>query len=314
MTTKQHITLPITGLDCADCARALEGGLAQLQGVLFSQLNFAPSTLAVEYDADQVSLAGIVARIRELGYDVAAGEELTFEVSGMDCADCAAHLQQAVAKLPGILEAQVDLMAAQMHLQALPGQDVRDAVIRQTAELGYTAHLPTAAAPQAAAPARTSLRTRLFENRRTVLTIAAGVFWAAGLLLNTFGATDWASKVAFAMAIVAGGYYVAKSGLAALRTTHSLDMNLLMSIAAVGAVAIGDWAEGATAMVLFAFGNALEAMTMDRARNAIRKLIELSPKEATRIHGEHADRVPVDQLHVGDLIEVKPAERVPISL
>ena len=62
-------------------------------------------------------------------------------------------------------------------------------------------------------------------------------------------------------------------------------MNALMTIAAVGAVAIGEWAEGATAMALFSVGNSLEAMTMDRARQAIRKLIELSPKEATRVHG-----------------------------
>jgi Cd2+/Zn2+-exporting ATPase len=321
MTTKQHITLPITGLDCVDCARTLEGDLAQLQGVLASRLNFATSTLALEYDVGQVSVASILGRIRELGYDIAPGEELTFEVSGMDCADCAAHLQEAVSKLPGILEARVNLMTAQMRVQAIPGQDVREAVIRQTAELGYTARLP-AAAPQTAARGRPDWRTRLFENRRTGLTMAAGVLWAAGLLLHALGAADWASRGAFAAAIVAGGYYVAKSGWAALRTTRSLDMNMLMSIAAVGAVAIGEWEEGATAMFLFAFGNTLEAMTMDRARHAIRKLIELSPKEATRIHraeagrgaaAEHADRVPVEQLQVGDLIEVKPAERVPMD-
>jgi Cd2+/Zn2+-exporting ATPase len=322
MTTKQNIALPITGLDCIDCARTLQGGLAVLRGVLSSQLNFATSTLAVEYDADQVSVAGILARIRELGYDAASGEELTFEVSGMDCANCAAHLQQAVANLPGVLEVQVKLMGAQMHVKALFGQHVQEAVIRQTAELGYAARLPAVAAAQGALQGRHDWRTRLSENRRTVLTTAAGIFWATGLLLHALGAADWTSKGAFAAAIMAGGYHVAKSGWAALRSTHSLDMNMLMSIAAVGAIAIGKWEEGATAMFLFAFGNFLEAMTMDRARHAVRKLIELSPKEATRIHrgeagrsggGEHTDRVPVEQLQVGDLIEVKPGERVPMD-
>jgi Cd2+/Zn2+-exporting ATPase len=322
MTTKESITLPITGLDCADCARAVEGGVAQLTGVLSAALNFAASTLALEYDTEQIEPNAILARIRELGYDVAPGAELTFEVTGMDCADCAAHLQQAVGKLPGVLEAEVNLMAAQMHVKALPGHDVREAVIKQTAELGYTARLPEAAAAGATAPARRDWRTRLHENRRTVLTVAAGVFWAVGMLLHALHAAEWATNSAFTAAIVAGGYYIAKSGWAALRTTHSLDMNMLMSIAAVGAIAIGEWEEGATAMFLFAFGNTLEAMTMDRARNTIRKLIALSPKEATRIHprragqstgGDHSDRVPVEQLQVGDLIEVKPAERVPMD-
>jgi Cd2+/Zn2+-exporting ATPase len=313
MATKRHITLPIAGLDCMDCARTLEGGLAQLDGVLSSQLNFAASTVAVDYDADQIGMEGIVARVRELGYDVARGEELTFEVDGMDCADCAARLQQAVANLPGILEAQVNLMAAQMRVMALPGHDVREAVIKRTAELGYTARLPAASAAQPTAQARPAWRASLSENRRTVLTAAAGLFWAAGLLLCALGAADSISTSAFAAAIVFGGYYVAKSGWAALRSTHSLDMNVLMSIAAIGAVAIGEWEEGATAMFLFALGNTLEAMTMERARHAIRGLIELSPKEATRIHESHADRVPVEQLRVGDLIEVRPAERVPMD-
>jgi Cd2+/Zn2+-exporting ATPase len=117
----------------------------------------------------------------------------------------------------------------------------------------------------------------------------------------------------YTLAIVAGGYYIVRSGWAALRTTHSLDMNALMSIAAIGAMAIGEWEEGATAMLLFSLGNTLEALTMDRARQAIRKLVQLSPREATRVHGGHADRVPVEQLRVGDLIEVKPGERVPMD-
>ena len=313
MTREHSVTLPIIGLDCADCARTLEGGVMQLPGVLSSTLNFAASTLVVAYEREHTDLNAILTRIRELGYDVASAGELTFEVSGMDCADCAAHLQHAVGKLPGVLEARVNLMTAQMYVKALSGHDVAEAVIKQSAEVGYTAHLPEAAATRAAAPARRDWGTRVYENRRTALTVAAGVFWAAGLLLHALRGAGWGANGAFAAAILTGGYYVAKSGWAALRTTHSLDMNTLMSIAAIGAMAIGEWEEGATAMFLFALGNTLEAMTMDRARNAIRKLIELSPKEATRIHADHADRVPVEQLKVGDLIEVKPGERVPMD-
>jgi Cd2+/Zn2+-exporting ATPase len=313
MTTTNHITLPVTGLDCIDCARALEGGVAQLPGVSSSALNFAASQLTVDYDPAQASPASLVARIRELGYDVAPGDELLFEVTGMDCADCAAHLQEAVGKLAGVLGAQVNLMMAQMRVTALPGHDVREAVIQQTAALGYSARLPSAPTRTTAEAPQQSWRTRLADNRRTVLTISAGALWAAGLILRALGAPELTANSAFVLAIVSGGFYVARSGWAAFRTTHSLDMNALMSIAAIGAMAIGEWEEGATAMFLFALGNTLEAMTMDRARQAIRKLIELAPKVATRIHGDHADRVPVDQLLVGDLIEVKPGERVPMD-
>jgi len=243
MTTKEHLILPITGLDCADCARTLEGGIAQLDGVQSATLNFAASTLSVEYDAQRTSPASIVARIRELGYNT--------------------HLQSPT--------------------------------VQQRSDVTH------------------NWRMYLFERRRTVLTIASGAFLTTAFLMPTLGIGGAAVTAAYALAILSGGFYIARSGWTALRTTRSLDMNALMSIAAIGAMTIGEWAEGATAMFLFALGNTLEALTMDRARQAIRKLVELAPKEATRIHGEHADRIPVEQLQVGDLIEVKPGERVPMD-
>lgn len=296
-----------------DCARGLEGGVRQLQGVLSAALNFGSSTLTVEYELERVGTGDILARIRELGYDAALGAELTFEVTGMDCADCAARLQEAVARLPGVFQARVDLMAARMTVIPLRDADVSAAVIKRTSELGYTARVAGAAVEQAIPADKSDWRTRLYESRRTLLAAFAGMFWLTGLLLHAVDAGSWIADAAFGVAILAGGYYVIKSGWAALRTTHSLDMNALMSIAAIGAMAIGEWEEGATAMFLFAVGNMLEASTMDRARNTIRRLIALSPKEATRIHGDHTDRVPVEQLQVGDLIEVKPGERIPMD-
>jgi Cd2+/Zn2+-exporting ATPase len=312
MTTKEQITLPIAGLDCMDCARTLEGGVAQLEGVQSAKLNFAASSLAVEYDPQHSSPAGIVTRIRELGYDVAPGKELTFEVDGMDCADCAAKLQQAIGSLPGVIDAQVIFATAQMRVRGVPGQAVEEAIVKRTAELGYTARLPSPTAE----PRSEVTQNRwayLYERRRMLLTFASGAFLAAAFLLRALGTTERTVTTAYALAILSGGFYIARSGWAALRTTRSLDMNALMTIAAIGAMAIGEWAEAATAMFLFSLGNTLESMSMDRARQAIRKLLDLSPKEATRVHGEHADRVPVEQLKVGDLIQVKPGEKVPMD-
>ena len=312
MTTTRQIALPIIGLDCMDCARTLEGGVTQLEGVQAAQLNFSTATLTVQYDAQRVSPTDIITRIHELGYDVALSDELVFELGGMDCADCAAKLQQAIAALPNVIEAKVNFATARMHIRGIANQDLPQAVIRQAADLGYTARLPSPAISQAKAPQR-RWRDYLSQRARLILTITSGIFWATAIVLRLTGAAEPAATIAYALAMISGGYHVAKSGWAALRTTRSLDMNGLMSIAAVGAMAIGEWAEGATAMFLFSLGNTLEALTMDRARQAIRKLVELSPKEATRVHGDHRDRVPVEQLRVGDLIEVKPGERVPMD-
>jgi Cd2+/Zn2+-exporting ATPase len=269
MTTTQHITLPITGLDCIDCARALEGGVGQLEGVQSATLNFAASSLAVEYDPHFTDVAGVVARIRQLGYDISRGQELVFDLQGLDCADCADKLQQAIAALPQVLEAQVVFATAQMRVQGVPGDGLEPAIVKRAAELGYTAR-PQAKAGKAQPEAGRRWRTRLSEQRRTLLTVVAVAFLGLASLMRILGVEGLAPNVAYTMAILSGGIYVARSGWAVLRTTHSLDMNALMTIAAIGAVAIGEWAEGATAMVLFAVGNTLEAMTMDRSRQAIR--------------------------------------------
>jgi Cd2+/Zn2+-exporting ATPase len=312
MTTTQHITLPVTGLDCIDCARALEGGVGQLDGVLSATLNFAASTLAVDYDPKLADAAGVVARIREMGYDISRGPELVFDLQGLDCADCADKLQQAITALPQVLEAQVVFATAQMRVRALSADGLEAAIVKRSAELGYGAR-PHSRPAQAQVEARRGWWTSLYEQRRKLLTVVAVAFLALASLMRILGVEGFAPNVAYTLAILSGGVYVARSGWAVLRTTRSLDMNALMTIAAIGAVAIGEWAEGATAMVLFAVGNTLETMTMDRARQAIRRLVELSPKEATRVHNDHSDRVPVEELQVGDLIEVKPGEQVPMD-
>ncbi len=316
MTATRQITLPIIGLDCMDCARTLEGGVAQLEGVQEAALHFSTANLAVQYDAQRVNPANIIARIRKLGYDVALGDELVFDLEGLDCADCAAKLEQAIAALPHVVKAQVNFTTAQMHVQGVAGQDLREMVLKQAADLGYSARLPMLPSGPSTAyvkMVRRDWRNSVRQQARLLLTIASGTFWLTAIALRVAGASELAVTAAYALAMLSGGYHVAKSGWAAFRTTHSLDMNALMSIAAVGAMAIGEWAEGATAMFLFSLGNTLEALTMDRARQAIRRLVELSPKEATRIHGDHSDRVPVEQLQVGDLIEVKPGECVPMD-
>ena len=115
----RHERLPVEGLDCADCARTLESGVARLDGVLWASVNFAAATLAVEYDAERVDRAAIVARIQALGYDVPAEQrpaEMVFHVEGLDCADCALHLEEALRRTPGVSQVRVDFTLARLRV------------------------------------------------------------------------------------------------------------------------------------------------------------------------------------------------------
>jgi Cd2+/Zn2+-exporting ATPase len=136
---------------------------------------------------------------------------------------------------------------------------------------------------------------------------------AVAAAFQVLGLPEPVVAVIFVAAILVGGFYIARAGWAALRTARSLDMNALMTIAAVGAIFVGEWAEGAVAMFLFSLGNTLEGYTMDRARNAIRGLMDLTPRRATVLRGELEEQVPVEELRVGDHILVRPGERIPMD-
>jgi Cd2+/Zn2+-exporting ATPase len=314
----RHEVLPVTGMDCADCARTLESGLGRLKGVLWVSANFAASSLAVEYDAERLARPAILSRIRALGYDVQepagpdrAGlpQEMVFQVDGMDCADCALHLEEALRNTPGIAEVSVDFTLARLRLTPEDGREVSAVAARVAGEMGYSLRADAAGQSEAAA----GWREWLWRRRRDLTTAASGLLIAAAVLMQLLGTPEVVVAVTFVAAIVVGGYYIARSGWAALRTAHSLDMNALMTIAAVGAVFVGEWAEGAVAMFLFSLGNTLEGYTMDRARNAIRGLMDLSPRRATVVHGNLEMQVPVEELQVGDRILVRPGERIPMD-
>ena len=310
----RHETLQVEGLDCPDCAGTLESGVGRLDGVLWVSANFAASRLAVEYDAERIDLPAIVARIRSLGYEVPGAAvpagEVTYEVEGLDCADCALHLEEALRRTPGVERADVDFPLARLRLTPRPGAEVGSAVEQVAAQMGYALRDRETRGREGVAPGR---RGWLWRRRRDLATAGSGLFIALGVALRLAGLPEAAVGGAFIAAIVVGGFYVARSGWAALRSARSLDMNALMTIAAVGAIFVGETAEGAVAMFLFSLGNSLENYSMGRARNAIQRLMDLSPRRATVLYGDRQEEVPVEALRIGDRFLVRPGERVPMD-
>jgi Cd2+/Zn2+-exporting ATPase len=146
-----------------------------------------------------------------------------------------------------------------------------------------------------------------------VLTAVCLLAVVVGTLLDFIPEVPRAAPLAlFVLAYLAGGYYSARSAIAALRE-RTVDVNLLMVTAAVGAAMIDYWQEGAVLMFLFSLSNALESFAMARTRRAITQLMTLSPEDArVRRNGEEV-RVPVAELRVGEVVIVGPTERIPID-
>ncbi|MGH7406193.1 MAG: heavy metal translocating P-type ATPase, partial [Candidatus Methylomirabilales bacterium] len=151
------------------------------------------------------------------------------------------------------------------------------------------------------------------RRRMAVLTVVCLLALAAGALLELVSGVPRVAPLAFfVLAYLSGGYYSTRNAIAALRE-RTVDVNLLMVTAAVGAATIDYWQEGAVLMFLFSLSNTLESFAMARTRRAITQLMTLSPEDArVRRNGEEV-RVPVAELRVGEVVIVGPTERIPID-
>ena len=240
-------------------------------------------------------------------------ETLTFTltVSGMDCADCARTVQSGVLQLDGVESCAVSFATERAQIV---GRVDRDAVVHRVRELGYDVVETAASAPQTPDAPRNFV-AYLWQRADTRAALLAAVLIVPAVILSELaGVRHLLLDLAAVAAMVLAGWPIARSGWHNLRINHTLNINALMTIAAVGAVAIGAYTEAGMVMVLFAIGEALEGYTAGRARRALRSFTGLMPRDATRVD-EHGVTtiVPVDALAPGDRILVKPGDRIPLD-
>src|SRR5688500_16483369 len=310
--------LRLSGMDCADCAISIERSISSMPGVESAQVSFATSTADVRYDPSTVKREAIVERISALGDNVestARKGSLEYTLEGMDCGDCAITIEKAVTALPGVASASVNFGSARLSVVptggSAPGLD--EAISHKVGEAGYRATPLATRSPL--------VREPFWKRERRVLTTVLGVaFSLVAFALSFTDASRLVVNILFAATVVVSGFGFARAGLLAARSRRA-DMNLLMTVAALGAGALGDWAEAATVVLLFAFGGTLQAYTLEKTRGAIRSLMELSPPTALvrRTEGSNGKqatrdiRLPVEEVRPGDTVLVGPGERLPID-
>jgi Cd2+/Zn2+-exporting ATPase len=238
----------------------------------------------------------------------------TYHIDGMDCADCALKIEKGVRQLPDVRQARVDFATAKLRVD---GDAPPDAIRQRVEALGYRLADPRNQPTNQPASQRSGplgfaqyLRTRA----ETRLALVGGGLILLTFLLGSAQVIDLASRDGlYVAALVLAGYPIARSGLGNLLINRDFNINLLMTIAAVGAVVIGETTEAATMIFLFAIAEALEGYTTDRARDSLRSLVALAPAQAIRLSNGAEHNVPVDALQVGDVILVKPGERIPMD-
>jgi Cd2+/Zn2+-exporting ATPase len=239
----------------------------------------------------------------ECAWRPAAGHRHTdvFYIPEMDCDEEIALIRKKLGGMEEVLDLEFNLVSRKLTVVHRTSSDRIEAALR---EIRMT--------PQREKVEQEPNRGFWAVHKRLVLTIAAGVLTVAGFLLSLTAADPLVTIFLYAAAISSGGWLVARKGFYALRS-RTLDINVLMTLAVIGAAAIGEWLEGATVIFLFALANLLESWSMNRARRSIKNLMELAPNVARVRAGEEERTVAVEDVQIGDILAVRPGERVPLD-
>ncbi len=329
-----RLTLPITGMTCANCAMNIERGLKKLDGVKDAAVNFASEAAFVRLDLQAIKLAQVVDQIQALGYNVMR-TRVELPVTGMSCTNCATNIENVLKrKVPGVLSASVNFATERASTEYIPGVATVDDMIAAIKKAGFGA-LPPAGdhtsedAEQAARKAEIQDQTRKF---------LIGVLFALPLFVlsmgrdfGLIGAWSHASWVSWFFWLLATpvqfytGWDYYAGGYKSLRN-RSANMDVLVAMGSsvayfysLGVLIWPTWGThvyfetSAVIITLIKLGKMLEARTKGRTGGAIRKLLGLRPKTATLLDDGNERTLPLSQVKQKDILLVRPGERLPVD-
>jgi Cu+-exporting ATPase len=235
-------------------------------------------------------------------------------VEGMDCPSCAAHIETAIRKLPGVADVSVLVAAGRANVAFDPGRVSTDQIKAAIGSAGY--RVPDAAPSALAGGAESAARRDVGQvigwgvlGMVALVVVVAALGERVGLFDRALEAVPWWIPAA---AVVLGGWKVFRNVVqAALR--GQVISHTLMTTGAVAAAAVGQWTTAALIVFFMRFADWLEELTTGRSRQAIRQLVAMQPSTARVLRDGRETAVPVGEVAVGDVVLVRPGERVPVD-
>ena len=335
-TGHKQSTLRITGMTCAACANRIERGLSKLEGVAEANVNLALEKATVSYDPAKISVERIEQTIEKLGYGtVKATAELLLE--GMTCAACANRIEKGLNKLPGVREAAVNFALETAHVVYSPAEVSLADIQQKVKQLGYQAR-----SKEDAEQEDHRQKEIQKQKRRFILSalLSLPLLWS---MVGHFSFTSWiympelfmnpwfqlilATPVQFIIGrhFYIGAYKALRNGsanmdvLIALGTSAAYFYSLYLTLDwyMIGA----DLAHGpamyyetsAVLITLVLLGKLFEALAKGKTSQAIKSLMGLQAKTALVVRGGQEMTVPVDEVLVGDIVLVRPGDKVPVD-
>jgi Cu+-exporting ATPase len=325
---KKQLTLPVSGMTCASCVAHVQKALDKVEGVDDVNVNLATERASLWFETD-IPTGTLVNAVRETGYDVPT-ETTTLAIGGMTCAACVAHVQKALNNVPGVVEANVNLATEKATVTYVP--DATDPANFKTAvtNAGYEIREDPITSPSPSETRGVDDATRKVAEAKKRMRVAwiftavimlwmipemfLGVMWPTptvfnlGMIVLALPVLFWVGRKTYRSGVRAALHgYANMDTLITLGTGASLLTGPLSFVAPVANYA------GVSAMIM-AFhltGRYIEESAKGRASQAIRKLLELGAKTAHVMRDGQETEVPIEQVQVGDVMIVRPGEKIP---
>ncbi|MDN5361421.1 MAG: P-type Cu+ transporter [Moorella sp. (in: firmicutes)] len=319
-TTKKQFK--VVGMTCANCALTVEKGVARLPGVTSAAVNFASEKLTVEMDPTQVDEATLAARVKDLGYALREEGEsgkLQFKVGGMSCANCALTIEKRLQQTPGVTSAAVNFAAETVTVIYNPRQVDRETIFAVVRDAGYTP-LDTVTADQEPDRAREERNWLIFSSLMSIPVVLL-MYLAPMTPVNKYIMFGLATIVQFTAGwtFYRGAYHALKNGsanmdvLVALGITASYGYSVLTTFPQVFFAGDTFFDTSVLLITFVRIGKFLEARAKGQASQALKKLLELQADKARLVVDGETREVAASAVQVGDVVLVKPGEKIPID-
>ncbi|MCD2199203.1 heavy metal translocating P-type ATPase [Halobacterium sp. KA-4] len=340
--TERRVHIDVSGMTCANCASTVSDAVTSLDGVHDADVNFATDGGAVEYDADEVSLAEIYAAIENAGYDP-VDDDRTISVTDMSCANCATTIEDAVGDVPGVISVDANYATDEVSVRYNPAEVDFDDIYAAIEEAGYTPVREESGEDgestddrRSAADAAREAETRRQRNLTlfgALLSVPLLFFvvethlLGGGILPETvFGARfGWVEFLLATPVYAVLGREFLENSYKALVKNRTANMDVLIALGSTTAYGysvvalLGILPEAglyfdtaALILVFITLGNYLEARSKSQASDALRKLLEMEADTATVVREDGSEEeIPLSEVEVGDRMKVRPGEKIP---
>jgi Cd2+/Zn2+-exporting ATPase len=297
------------------CLEVINETLSDKEGIVNICVDTNQETVAFDYNPDKLSEVDIAAAAQKVAPTLhQRWSTCTMRLGhqgGRACESCALSLERQLKEMPGIRRATASYLGGVLSVtydhDVITKQDIAHQVEKMGAVVAPSASEVTAVpTPE---PTRLDF---LRDNIEAIFTAVTLVAMIGGLIAERAAAAPLAVTIIYVIAYIAGGTFGLKGGIESLRA-RTIDVDLLMILAALGAAIVGEPFEGVMLLFLFSLSNVLQDFALDRTRNAIKALMKLRPNSANVRRGDQIVSLPIEKINISDRFIVKPGERIALD-